>query len=69
MNVDTFKFVYVNIAQKTMKVSVLQISETRSDKVLNKALWEVISSGRRVIWLYLFGYYSMVLKIQNISYS
>lgn len=50
MNVDIFNVAYVHIAQKkTMEVSVLQISETRSDKVLNNVLWEVISSRRRAI--------------------
>lgn len=52
--------------KKTMKVSVLQISETRLDKVLKNVLCEIISSRRRAICLYLLVYYSVVLKIQNL---
>lgn len=55
------------LQKKTTKASVLQISETRLDKVLKIVLWEIISSRRRrAIWLYLFVYYSVVLKIQNL---
>lgn len=54
--------------KKTMKVSVLQIPESRlGTQVLKNVLWEIISSRRRVIWLRVFVCCSVMLKMCHAS--
>lgn len=60
VSIDIFTMGYVDdCRKKIMKVSVLQIFETRLHKVLENVLWEIAYSGKKS-YLAIFVYYSVV---------